>query len=315
MSPYMPAMPAVGGLDHSQGKWFAPGEALPPGYVITTHPEGHTAPQEGHAMSEMASASFVIPASSAAAAVKTGSAVKSKKSKKKKSSGCCWGCWGLQAHPFLCDFAVRPCEYVSLMTCRFAKQPVSSEEFRWSGQLGRLNCAAKTCENLSRVLGEGFAFCNVFPVIMMTMEKSAVYIYIVQMLFCPSWRLLLPLLEGHRYREWVCARWKKVHNSWGGRTNMGIDSISNFSFTLSQSVRDSQRQVVMKTFACLPQSFDVVCICFYDLIEEMLTTDTFWPTVGSWSRWNGIIACCISCVKRKSLSTKRHRVAFHSSTW
>ena len=64
MSPYMPAMPAVGGLDHSQGKWFAPGEALPPGYVITTHPEGHSAPQEGHAMSEMASASFVIPASS-----------------------------------------------------------------------------------------------------------------------------------------------------------------------------------------------------------------------------------------------------------
>ena len=36
-----------------------------------------------------ASASFVIPASSAAAAVKTGSAVKSKKSNKKKSSGCC----------------------------------------------------------------------------------------------------------------------------------------------------------------------------------------------------------------------------------
>ena len=78
-----------GWFGHSQGKWFAPGEALPPGYVITTHPEGHSAPQEGHAMSEMASASFVIPASSAAAAVKTGSAVKSKKSKKKKSSGCC----------------------------------------------------------------------------------------------------------------------------------------------------------------------------------------------------------------------------------
>ena len=72
MSPYMPAMLAVGGLDHSQGKWFAPGEALPPGYVINAHPEGHTAPQEGHAMSEMASASFVIPASSAAAAVETG---------------------------------------------------------------------------------------------------------------------------------------------------------------------------------------------------------------------------------------------------
>ena len=58
---------------------------------------------------------------------------------------------------------------------------------------------------------------------------------------------------------------------------MGIDSISNFSFTLSQSVRDSQRQVVMKTFACLPQSFDVVCLCFFknEFIKEMLTTDTF----------------------------------------
>ena len=37
---------------------------------MTTHPEGHTAPQEGHAMSEMARASFVIPASSSAAAVR-----------------------------------------------------------------------------------------------------------------------------------------------------------------------------------------------------------------------------------------------------
>lgn len=27
-------------LDHSQGKWFMPGEALPPGYVVTAHPEG-----------------------------------------------------------------------------------------------------------------------------------------------------------------------------------------------------------------------------------------------------------------------------------
>ena len=42
---------------------------------------------------------------------------------------------------------------------------------------------------------------------------------------------------------------------------MGIDSISNFSFTLSQSVRDSLRQVVMKTFACLVQSLmSFVCI-------------------------------------------------------
>ena len=42
---------------------------------------------------------------------------------------------------------------------------------------------------------------------------------------------------------------------------MGIDSISlsNFSFTLSQSVRDSLRQVVMKPFFFL-ESFDVVCI-------------------------------------------------------
>ena len=40
MSPYMPA---VSGLDHSQGKWFAPGQALPPGFVITEPPKGHTA--------------------------------------------------------------------------------------------------------------------------------------------------------------------------------------------------------------------------------------------------------------------------------
>ena len=50
MSPYMPAMPAMpmSGLDHSQGKWFAPGEALPPGFVVCAHPDGHAAPQEGH---------------------------------------------------------------------------------------------------------------------------------------------------------------------------------------------------------------------------------------------------------------------------
>lgn len=86
---------AASGLDHSQGKWFAPGEALPPGFVVTSHPDGHTAPQESHAMSDKARESFVITAGSAAAAV--GSAVKTgssaltskKKSKKKKSSGCC----------------------------------------------------------------------------------------------------------------------------------------------------------------------------------------------------------------------------------
>ena len=46
--------PGRGGLDHSQGKWFAPGEALPPGFIITAHPEGHAAPQEGHMMSDKA---------------------------------------------------------------------------------------------------------------------------------------------------------------------------------------------------------------------------------------------------------------------
>ena len=93
----MPAMPA--GLDHAQGKWFAPGEALPPGFVVTSHPEGHTAPQQTHSMSDKARESFVISAGDAAAAVgssmaragasASSSLKKSKKSKKKKSSGCC----------------------------------------------------------------------------------------------------------------------------------------------------------------------------------------------------------------------------------
>ena len=43
-----------GNLDHSQGKWFAPGEALPPGFMVCAHPDGHTAPQEGHSMSDQA---------------------------------------------------------------------------------------------------------------------------------------------------------------------------------------------------------------------------------------------------------------------
>lgn len=76
----------VSGLDHSQGKWFAPGEALPPGFMVTSHPDGHTEPQSHHLMSEKARESFVITTGSAA--LKTGSALK-KKSKKKKSSGCC----------------------------------------------------------------------------------------------------------------------------------------------------------------------------------------------------------------------------------
>ncbi|CAK9099873.1 Uncharacterized protein SCF082_LOCUS46761 [Durusdinium trenchii] len=81
-------------LDHSQGKWFAPGEALPPGFMVTAHPEGHTAPQETHAMSDLARESFVVTGSG----MKTGASIpegklakssKSKKSKKKKASGCC----------------------------------------------------------------------------------------------------------------------------------------------------------------------------------------------------------------------------------
>eukprot|EP00435_Cladocopium_sp_Y103_P046993 s1551_g13.t1 len=86
MTSYTTGMPmAYSGLDHSQGKWFAPGEALPPGFIITAHPEGHTAPQEGHLMSDKARESFVITTGTKAGAAP----IKSKKSKKKKSSGCC----------------------------------------------------------------------------------------------------------------------------------------------------------------------------------------------------------------------------------
>ena len=53
-------MPLLGGLDHSQGKWFAPGEALPPGFIVTSHPEGHTAPQEGHLMTDKAWETAVV---------------------------------------------------------------------------------------------------------------------------------------------------------------------------------------------------------------------------------------------------------------
>ena len=83
------SLPQMSGLDHSQGKWFAPGEALPPGFIVTAHPEGHTAPLETHAMSDQARESFVITSGTAASAIKTGSSLKSKKSKKKKNSGWC----------------------------------------------------------------------------------------------------------------------------------------------------------------------------------------------------------------------------------
>eukprot|EP00434_Breviolum_minutum_P027320 symbB.v1.2.024158.t1/scaffold2264.1/size174359/13 len=86
MTSYTTEMPlAYSNLDHSQGKWFAPGELLPAGFVVTAHPEGHTAPQDGHLMSDKARESFVITTGT-----KLGSSpTKSKKSKKKKSSGCC----------------------------------------------------------------------------------------------------------------------------------------------------------------------------------------------------------------------------------
>merc|ERR1712039_985767 len=71
MAPMMPApMPSV---DYSQGKWFAPGEALPPGFVAVAHPEGLTQPLDTHAMSDLvkSSGSFVVtgmaPAAAAAA--------------------------------------------------------------------------------------------------------------------------------------------------------------------------------------------------------------------------------------------------------
>lgn len=76
-------------LDHSQGKWFMPGEALPPGYVVTAHPEGHTAPQSHHAMSDMARDSFVVTTGTEVKASASAGPKKAKKSKKKKSSGCC----------------------------------------------------------------------------------------------------------------------------------------------------------------------------------------------------------------------------------
>merc|ERR1719454_1572823 len=68
--PMMAPMPAV---DYSQGKWFAPGEALPPGFVAVAHPEGVTQPLDTHAMSDLvkSSGSFVVtgmaPAAAAAA--------------------------------------------------------------------------------------------------------------------------------------------------------------------------------------------------------------------------------------------------------
>eukprot|EP00931_Biecheleriopsis_adriatica_P033244 TRINITY_DN192_c0_g2_i1.p1 TRINITY_DN192_c0_g2~~TRINITY_DN192_c0_g2_i1.p1 ORF type:complete len:160 (+),score=42.37 TRINITY_DN192_c0_g2_i1:48-527(+) len=98
---YMPqGMPVMEGLDHTQGKWFAPGEAIPEGWAVTAHPEG--AMQENHSMTEAARAqSFVATGmdgtgAAVEAAAKELAATTTKKSstkksskKKKTKSGCC----------------------------------------------------------------------------------------------------------------------------------------------------------------------------------------------------------------------------------
>merc|ERR1712125_152583 len=107
---YQPMMAPTPAVDYSQGKWFAPGEPLPAGFVAVAHPEGLSQPLDTHAMSDLvkSSGSFVVtgmnttaPAATdalAAAVTETATkalpastAKKSKKSKKKKSStfGCC----------------------------------------------------------------------------------------------------------------------------------------------------------------------------------------------------------------------------------
>mmetsp|Transcript_79195 Transcript_79195/g.110037 ORF Transcript_79195/g.110037 Transcript_79195/m.110037 type:complete len:156 (+) Transcript_79195:61-528(+) len=83
-SPYSyPAQP----LDHSQGKWFAPGEPLPPGFMVVAHPEGHTEPQASHSMTDAVKSMKGLAASAAGPVSPKGK--DKKKSKKKKSSSCC----------------------------------------------------------------------------------------------------------------------------------------------------------------------------------------------------------------------------------
>eukprot|EP00931_Biecheleriopsis_adriatica_P108147 TRINITY_DN82487_c0_g1_i1.p1 TRINITY_DN82487_c0_g1~~TRINITY_DN82487_c0_g1_i1.p1 ORF type:complete len:151 (-),score=43.98 TRINITY_DN82487_c0_g1_i1:42-494(-) len=92
-------MPFSAEVDHSKGKWFMPGEALPEGFIPVAHPQGLTAPEAGASnLSEAARESFVVTGGAVAAtttekslddkAEKTKS-TKKKSSKKKKSSGCC----------------------------------------------------------------------------------------------------------------------------------------------------------------------------------------------------------------------------------
>ncbi|CAJ1371333.1 unnamed protein product [Effrenium voratum] len=88
---YQPYAAAPAPVNHAQGKWFAPGEALPPGFVAMAHPEGVLEPQAHHAVSEAVKAAKGMATDTMDAAVKAGSSMVSskKKSKKKKSSGCC----------------------------------------------------------------------------------------------------------------------------------------------------------------------------------------------------------------------------------
>ncbi|CAK9041343.1 unnamed protein product [Durusdinium trenchii] len=85
-SPYAAYSSPYASVDHSQGKWFAPGEALPPGFIAMPHPDGHAEPQAHHAVSDAVKSAMpgLVPE-----VTKVASAATKKRSKKKKSSGCC----------------------------------------------------------------------------------------------------------------------------------------------------------------------------------------------------------------------------------
>lgn len=82
-SPYGYSPYATPPLDHSQGKWFAPGEELPPGFIPVAHPEGHLEPQEAHAMTDAVKALKGFAGSAPPVEADK------KKSKKKRTTGWC----------------------------------------------------------------------------------------------------------------------------------------------------------------------------------------------------------------------------------
>jgi len=86
---YMPAV--TPNVDHSQGKWFAPGEELPANWVVTSHPSGALQPAKEHGMTDKARESFVITSGTEATGTPTTTTAKEskKQSKKKKKSGAC----------------------------------------------------------------------------------------------------------------------------------------------------------------------------------------------------------------------------------